>query len=296
MNDLIEAFSRCRLPTDFYRLQIPLECTASPSDFAFLQQAREQLPAPAQEWLSSVWQMMFSEVQALRPFVKQAVGDHVWRYALTGSDAAGKDLLIAFADQAHRIFLPTAVILQHLPDAPMDVVLVQDPSRKFFLTGAAGYGKDLSEVLARLRSDLKPERYRRVICLGGSSGGAAALRAGVVLGAARAVALCGRLPSAEVRAAATQRDVETLLSPCVGVDKSRTTLFCVFSALQSVDRAAAETLAGDGLARLVPVRGQGKHNLLFSLLKQRRLARFLRDALFAEPVDEPAAGPRAAAG
>ncbi len=286
MNTLVVEFNRCRQPTDFYRLQMPLECTASPTDFADLQRERDRLPQPAQEWLASIWQMMFSERQALRPFVRQAVGSHVWRYASPGSDASGKDLLIAFADQAHRLFLPTAVVLQHLPETPMDVVLVQDPSRNFFMNGVAGYGENLSEVLSRLRADLDPSRYRRLLCLGASSGGAAALRAGVVFGAARAVALCARLPNVEKRkVAVSEAELQMLLSPCKGVDQTRTKLFCVFSALQSVDRAAAASLSADRLAALVPVHGQGKHNLLFTLLQQQRLGRFLRDALFPELVD-----------
>jgi hypothetical protein len=283
MSGLVEAFSKCRTPPDFYRLQIPFENTATPTEFDELWNQRSMLPPTAQKWLLSIWRMMFYEPPRLQRFSRSQLGTHIWVYRGSQTAPAHKELVIGFAGRSGRVMLPVAVLLQYLSDARFDFVLLQDPQWTFFLDGIPGYGKNLVEVLLRLSGDLKLAQYDSIRCVGGSGGGAAALRAGVALRALRAISIGGQMPT---RGAGAKREsdgeLEALTKPWRGVDTNTTQLICAFGAKNEKDRSASIALAQGGPTELVPLEGISDHNALFSLLKERRLTGFMTDVILGE--------------
>ena len=93
--------------------------------------------------------------------------------------------------------LPTPLFLQCVPQAQFDVVILRDPAKLYYLTGIAQYGDSLDAVLKHLVRDIDFNRYVDVRCLSTSAGGAAALYAGMALGAKRTIAIAGTYPPDE---------------------------------------------------------------------------------------------------
>jgi hypothetical protein len=78
-----------------------------------------------------------------------------------------------------------------LQDDVYDVLILSDIQRRHYDAGIAGYSSSLLEMLDRLRTFTEARCYRRIVTYGTSMGGYAALRAGLWLGADRAVSIGG---------------------------------------------------------------------------------------------------------
>ncbi|MEO8667139.1 MAG: hypothetical protein ABI399_01375 [Bauldia sp.] len=281
MSPLAASFMRCRTPAEFYQLAITFDCTATPSEFAELWNERNILPPEAQAWLASGWESMFAEPTKLQQYHRKQINEYIRAYIGAHSERSDKDLVIAFSGKRGRLFLPLAVWLQYMSDSAVDLVLLQDPLLRFFSGGIPGYGANLAEVLARLGADMNLQGYRRILCLGGSAGGFAALRAGLIAKAANAVCLSGRMPNDGTSAGDTFAVGLDELKGLKKADTAGTRMFCAFGAQYPADRAAAKAFAKAGKALLVPVEGVADHNVAFGLLKQKKLRGFLSETLFA---------------
>ena len=63
----------CRTPADFYRLQILLECDATPRQLARLFPFEDRLPQEAREWVRQTRAVMFLQATRVQPFWKRHV-------------------------------------------------------------------------------------------------------------------------------------------------------------------------------------------------------------------------------
>jgi hypothetical protein len=281
--DTIAAFRASRSPTDFYRCQINFEMVASPPEFAALYDQAAVLPGPAKTWAASIAKLMFFENQQLQEFRREAIGSYVTLYVGERAGKADKELIVGFTAFTSRLGLPACAVLQYFQDDRHDVVLLQMPLFSFFLRGIPGYAQSMSELIARLLSDLDPTRYRGVRTVGLSAGGAAALRAAVALAAVRGVAVSpvtphspGNLVSAPLEAHA----LAELVTPWTGVDPNKTTLVCAYPESSENDVTHAKRIVGDGPVELLPY-PSSDHNLIFDLLKRSQLRRFVDEVVLA---------------
>jgi hypothetical protein len=100
-------------------------------------------------------------------------------------------LIIAFRGNAFRLMMPISHFLQIMEDDRYDVLVLTDAQRRHFDAGIAGYANSLLETLIRVKVFAETRSYRRIITYGTSMGGLPALRAGLWLGADRAVSIGG---------------------------------------------------------------------------------------------------------
>ena len=124
-------------------------------------------------------------------------------------------------------------------------------------------------------------------CLGGSIGGVVALRAGLALGAERAVSIAGR----PIRAYGAAQEVPPSAVAAFEEDlalhrTAPTQILCVFGTDHPDDSDGGRQLAHDLGGETIPVPGVSVHSVLNEILKTGRLCRFF---------DETLLGPRAAA-
>jgi pimeloyl-ACP methyl ester carboxylesterase len=184
-------------------------------------------------------------------------------------------VLVAFMGAAERLMLDTPTFLQHLP-GDTDVLVLRDVQKRGHLKGIPGVADDLHGVVAAVREAVVHE-YPRILTIGTSMGGAAALYAAVLLGAERGVSV-GGFPIDPVSmigslAASPEQHVRPSGSP-EGDDRPQ--LVCVFAAENDRDRTGAERLA-DVLpidAQLV-VAGIDSHGVLNKVRKRGKLRELL---------------------
>ncbi len=111
------------------------------------------------------------------------------------ADCGAPDLLVTFCGAGGRLGPPISYFLQLIQDEIYDVLQLADFSKKHFSGGLPGYSSSLLGTLRRIQSFAQVKGYRRVITYGVSMGGLPALRAGLWLGAERAISVGGRFCS-----------------------------------------------------------------------------------------------------
>ncbi len=203
-------------------------------------------------------------------------------YVLTGgSDAAslyseGSDretLVIGFCGRADLLFLPAATIMQYLsPDS--DLLILRDPEKMGFAGGLAGYADTFDGMMEALARAFDFGRYKRLRTIGTSGSGAAALAAGIVLDAERAISACGHLPSGRRRTRDLPHRIEDIIRASPG---SPPRFYAVFGDLCERDRRNAEDIANVLGITLYPINGVEEHNVMRRLHVQGQLASVLRD-------------------
>jgi hypothetical protein len=178
-----------------------------------------------------------------------------------------------FCGRAQMLSSPTAILLQYFsPDA--DVLVLRDPSQKAFTDGIAGYADTFPGLVDALRGEFDFGRYRTLRCIGTSSGGAAAIAAGALLGASPTASFCGHLSRDQQRTNPLATDIDGTIENATG---SAERFFAVFGQDNPHDRANAENLARVFALTLYPVPGIEAHNVVRTLHDQGRLAGVLAD-------------------
>jgi len=198
----------------------------------------------------------------------------------------------------NRLMLPLSALLQRIPARRFDVVLLRDPDQCGFLRGIRGYGDDLAAVVGRLKREIPLVSYATVRCLGVSAGGAAALYAGEMIGASRAVCIGGGHPLRAPELLKARGLDGHELDRVRGAPSSAapTSMACYFAEDYPRDRANARSLRDVfPAARTVAIPEIAAHNVLFELLKRGQLRRFLEDALLADRGPARPGAPRQAA-
>lgn len=115
------------------------------------------------------------------------IGSGVY-YSSNGSPRENT-LLVGFTGNLGRLMLPTWRVLNSLP-VHVDLLLLNDPSRRLFLGGVEGWGNSPEEMLAAIREFSRKAGYSRLVALGTSGGGPIALFAGSSDAFERAIAVC----------------------------------------------------------------------------------------------------------
>ena len=90
--------------------------------------------------------------------------------------------------------LPIPCVLQYLDPAQCDVLVLHDPLREYYDAGLPGYASSFLGILERLRRDVPLARLRRRLLLWHQRRRTAAVRAGLLLGADRAIAASVSIP------------------------------------------------------------------------------------------------------
>jgi hypothetical protein len=263
----IAALDACRTQSDYYRVQFDILKSATPKDFAALVEA-----LPGHEWVAPYkqWLTMHDEnVRLHHPLPSD--------YALVGggeeaslySEGSGREILvIGFCGRADLLFLPAATIMQYLsPDA--DLLVLRDPAKAGFAGGLAGYADTFDDMIDALGRAFDFTRYKRIRTIGTSGSGAAALAAGVLLAAERAVSVCGHLPSGRRRAHDLPHRIEDIIRGSPG---SPERFYAVFGDQCERDHRNANEIARVFAVTLHPIRGMEEHNVIRRLHVEGRLA------------------------
>ena len=215
-----------------------------------------------------------------------------WRPREGFSDDRGRDLqvvretgaettVIVFAGLMGRLsYLPFSCADALLTGRPANVVYLRDRRARAYLTGIAGLGESEAETLEGLRRLLRDLGGSRLITLGASMGGYAAMRYAALLGADAAISLDGPTTIDSVSGSET---VESGVSPrfdgfmrlartallrdlgdrpgladCIAAAPATRIHHC-YGADFSAETAAAERLRGFSNVRLIPVSGVSDH-------------------------------------
>lgn len=102
-----------------------------------------------------------------------------------------KSLIVTFCGRSQRPNMSWSLYLQYLPSELFDVAILCDRSNNHYNDGIAGYAPDMLSLQRRLADDLQFSSYRRLVFYGTSSGGLPAIRAGLLTGAHRSIAVGG---------------------------------------------------------------------------------------------------------
>jgi hypothetical protein len=147
----------------------------------------ELLRSPTHKHLPFAISRLLQDQPPVR-YLRYELGRYVSFYS---ANRGASTLIIAFCGNAFRLMMPISHFLQMMQDDRYDVLVLTDVQRRHFDAGVAGYANSLLEMLTRLKAFVEARPYRRVITYGTSMGGFPALRAGLWLGADRAVSVGG---------------------------------------------------------------------------------------------------------
>jgi pimeloyl-ACP methyl ester carboxylesterase len=98
-------------------------------------------------------------------------------------DSGSRTLLIVFGGMKGRIGMPRFEFFALTGDIPVKRVFVRDLRQAWYHRGLPGYGRTLMSVADVLREHIAAEQVERMVVVGNSAGGYAALVLGTLLGA-----------------------------------------------------------------------------------------------------------------
>jgi hypothetical protein len=280
--DVLTALAGCVTVADHYRVQIDAENVLAPAEVDALKAA--PLPATARAWVDRL-ALMCNRIQAPRQrFRRRNLSVNAAIYEGEGPPGAPRSLVVGFTGVGLRMMMPAAPFLQALPAERCDVLVLRDSERHAFLGGVPGYADGLAGLAARLEQDLPLARYADRRCVGTSSGGAAALAFGALIGARVALSLGGAHPSVMVRRAASGALDRTGFDRLIAAaPPGATRLVCAHgdgSVRDSIrNRLLAMAVPG---AELLVVRGIAEHAVLGGLVPRKALGRFFEDVLLGD--------------
>ena len=198
-----------------------------------------------------------------------------------GSGRSAKTMLIGYSGNAERLMMPTPILLQNLEAASVDFALLKDSNKVGYRTGVKGVGDSLDAVIDALPELLALGDYRRVATLGTSGGALPALLTGLRLRADAVMSVGSNSPD-DLRWERPDGTGARELIVAYAGSQPRTSVVLVHGAQSPRDQAAAEAIAALVPATLVPVSdpaGPVGHGALYPLVRQRRLAAFLKEHL-----------------
>lgn len=246
---------------------------------------------------------------AKRPFRRgfdRALDDASLPYTADMSSGS-RTLLIAFGGLQGELGMPVFEFFKSTRELPVKRLFVRDLRQAWYHLGLSGEERTLADVAATLRELIARERVDRLVTVGNSAGGYAAIAFGAMLGADVALAfspqtvldLCvwsqweDRRWEKELRplvdAGALDASWADLRSALPAARHAGTRYEVYFDETDRLDRLHAERLAGLDGVRLYRF-GRGGHMVSLALRRCGALDRLLRRA-----VDVPAASPAPAA-
>lgn len=99
--------------------------------------------------------------------------------------------MFCFCGVTHRLGLPITMFQRRVAELPVSTVYLRDFHRLLYLKGIRSLGPDHVAAVEGLRAIANDLGARRIVCLGTSGGGYAALRFGLALGAQTVVSFAG---------------------------------------------------------------------------------------------------------
>jgi hypothetical protein len=123
-------------------------------------------------------------------YARQTWGSGDARYYTANRGASS--LLVAFCGRGWGLGVPVSAFLQSLRDDLYDVVVLHDKRKQHFDRGVLEFSDSFKDTVQRIKTFADDKNYSRIVTFGASMGGYPALRAGLLLGAERAISIGGR--------------------------------------------------------------------------------------------------------
>lgn len=242
---------------DYQRLADRLFKYATPGELEALV-LRVTAASPFRVWLRGLYELVTLHTGIPNAYHGDHVSPAISRYS---GGRTAHTVIVAFCGRSQLLHGPTATILQYFPCESFDVLVLRDPDIKGFTKGIAGFADSFTELITKLRTQFALDHYSEIRCFGGSSGGAAALAAGQLLGASRLVSFVGQPPSQSKSYGQTSGAEELREIISAGPDGAGRA-FAVFGADNREDLKGAEALSKFLNLTLVPIEGIADHNII----------------------------------
>src|SRR4029078_10032008 len=193
---------------------------------------------------------------------------------LYSAHVGARTLIVGFGGASHRLMKPISHFLQMMPDDFYDVLVITDAQRRHHDAGIQGYSNSLLETLIRIKALSDTRSYRRRITYGASMGGFPALRAGLWLGADRAVSIGGAFcshPPRLLRGSDEVRAVDLLAHCRPGGYVPLVTAFSTGHSLDVERHAALRAVLPDCIELKI---NSDRHNVIHHLDRRGELPAF----------------------
>jgi hypothetical protein len=283
IDSFLKRYAGCQDPRKRLELRKWTDQRLTPLEWAELRARQPTLPDELVTWVARFQKLPPPRRTQPQGYRAREITAGISAYSSGSGRPRDKALLLAFAGGDLGLLMPTHWFLQYLDSDRFDVLILQDFTRAQFALGVRPYSTSLSGLLAGLDQDLGYCAYDALFCCGFSMGGPAALRAGALTGARRAVSFGGRMrwniDRLLTRPAAAMPAFDPL---CACMRKTCTDFVCVYCADNTIDRDHAEKVAQIVPARRLAVPDSDSHNSVYELAKAGRLQGFL-DAMFDIP-------------
>ncbi len=205
-----------------------------------------------------------------------------------------KRCLLIFAGLADRLQLPMPLF--HRIIAPLDtsVIYLRDTQRSFFLGGIAGLGSNVKDAVAALRVRIDALGANKIYTLGNSSGGFAAIRYGLELGASGIMTSGGlsNISSSFMEAVNDTRATSVIsrvnrsfayeeldLRPMLKAAKPSPRLLMYYGADHAADKVQAEYLKDISSVEIRFIIGHSGHGVLLQLIENGKLLPVLSELM-----------------
>jgi len=200
--------------------------------------------------------------------------------ALIRRHEAATGTALVFTGWARQVWVSIGLFDRFMRRFPVNVVYLTEDAGLGYLDGIEGIGEDYAATVAGLRELLARLGAPDLYCLGTSSGGDAAMRYGLDLGASRVLAF-----SPYIGLTRSNLINEALPDMAVGVADLYRRAGCtpevtvVFGEDSEPDRIASTDFSDLPGIRLHPLAGYGRHDVIPELIATGRLEPLLADLL-----------------
>jgi hypothetical protein len=226
------------------------------------------LPKPSLAWLGRLRSLCPDVFTAPQHYERRVLNAHVTGYEGHGVSKGNKSLLLAFCGNARRLMMPVSIFLQFVDCRAWDVVVIKKPKGTSYMDGLEGVCVNFTGLTDYLKAAKGPAEYRRLVTLGTSGGGFAAILAAISMGADRGISVGGSPP----RSFVSDKALAQKESP-------KRDLRFVHGAGCISDRESAVSMAKQFGGRVHEVVEADQHNVLKPLLRRGLLAGFLTDII-----------------
>jgi hypothetical protein len=210
-------------------------------------------------------------------YIRTKVAPDVVRFASDKSASQGKSLIVAFCGRSHRLMTSWSHFLQSVPASKFEVVIMADRSNDHFMHGIPGYAPDLYSLVNTVAVDFDVKKYRHVFCYGTSTGGFAALRAGLLMNAFRAISVGGHPVWHINRLLDPEAEELPAFDPLCACEVAyRCHLVCIYAAGSTTDCLSAMRLPETLNVSRIPIAGTSQHNVVYEIFKRGALKAFYR--------------------
>ncbi len=189
----LDTVNRLKSDNQIHQFHIALGHVVTPLEVQALVQAGQNQPLPpvAKEWLEELALLLHRYNGQLVAHTRHNLQEGLTFYKGHPKPGEERHLMVAFTGDAMRLMTSIFIFLQECKLENLDVLLLFDRSRRFYLHGIEGFAPDIETLLDKLPTLYDKRDYRSVVSLGTSGGGLAALWAGVALNLNKAISVGG---------------------------------------------------------------------------------------------------------